>query len=132
MDTNILIWAAQRNPDDLRKSAISRELVLGQLFGVSAQSIAEFINAASRARVALPPDQIERWIEFLSSMPFTVLDADIIRRGFWMSRRYGIQYYDAALLAAAERLGASTFYTEDVNHGQLYGTVRAVNPFLKH
>lgn len=131
MDTNILIWAAQRNPDDPRKSAISRELVLGQVFGVSAQSIAEFINAASRARIALPAEQIDRWIEFLSSMPFTVLDVGIVRRGFWMSRRYRIQYYDAALIAAAERLGAPIFYTEDVNHNQLYGSVRAINPFLE-
>jgi predicted nucleic acid-binding protein len=130
LDTNILIWAAVRNPDDSRKSAISRELVLGQIFGVSAQSIAEFVNASCKARVSLPPDQIERWIEFLSAMPFTVVDADIVRRGFWMSQRYRIEYYDAALLAAAERLGAPIFYTEDLNHDQLYGAVRAVNPFL--
>jgi predicted nucleic acid-binding protein len=130
LDTNILIWAAQRNPDDHRKSAIARELVLGELFGVSAQSIAEFVNASCKARISLPPDQIERWIGFLSSMPFTVVDADIVRRGFWMSQRFKIEYYDAALLAAAERLGAPVFYTEDLNHGQLYGSVRALNPFL--
>jgi predicted nucleic acid-binding protein len=131
LDTNILIWAAQRNPDDPRKSAISRDLVLGELFGVSAQSIAEFINAASHARVGLPAEQIGEWIDFLSSMPFTVLDAELVRRGFWMHQRYGIQYYDGALLAAAERLGASIFYTEDVNNDQMYGSVRAVNPFLE-
>ena len=32
-------------------------------------------------------------------------------------------------LAAAEALGASTLYTEDLNDGQTYGAVRAVNPF---
>jgi len=33
-------------------------------------------------------------------------------------------------LAAAEALDAPTLYTEDLQHGQRYGRVRAVNPFL--
>ena len=130
LDTNILIWAAEGRPIDVRKSAIARALVLDEIFGVSAQSVAEFVNAASKAKIALPPDQIDSWIDFLSSMPFTVLDAEIVRRGIWLSRRYGLQYYDAALLAAAERLQAPIFYSEDLNHNQLYGSVLAVNPFL--
>ncbi|MEX6508316.1 PIN domain-containing protein [Jiella sp. M17.18] len=130
MDTNILIWAAERRPIDERKTSISRDIVLGNIFGVSAQSIAEFVNASTRAKVELPVDQIERWIEFLSSMPFTVVDVDIVRRGLWLQQRYRIQYYDAALLAAAERLGAPIFYSEDLNNGQTYGSVRVVNPFL--
>jgi predicted nucleic acid-binding protein len=132
MDTNILIWAAEGRPNDPRKSAIARNLVLEQVFGVSAQTIAEFVNASSKAKIGLPPDQIDSWIDHLASMPFTVLDAEIIRTGFWLCRRYQIQYYDAALIAAAERLGASIFYTEDLNHNQLYGSVRAINPFLEH
>ena len=40
------------------------------------------------------------------------------------------RYYDAALLAAAERLGAPVFYSEDLSHNQRYGSVRVVNPFL--
>jgi predicted nucleic acid-binding protein len=130
LDTNILIRAAERKPDDPRKSAICRALVLNEVFGVSAQTIAEFVNAAARAKIGLPADTVDRWIDHLSSMPFTVLDAAIVRRGFWMHQRYQIQYYDAALLAAAERLGAPIFYTEDLNHNQVYGSVRAVNPFL--
>ena len=37
----------------------------------------------------------------------------------------------SAVVAAAERLGAPIFYTEDLNHNQVYGSVRAVNPFLE-
>ena len=37
--------------------------------------------------------------------------------------------YTAMMIAAAERAGANDFYTEDLNDGQLYGSVRAVNPF---
>jgi predicted nucleic acid-binding protein len=130
-DTNILIYAAEGKPRDARKSRLARELVLNQVFGVSAQSIAEFVNASLGAKVRLKLEEIEAWIDYLATMPFTPLDAELVRRGFWMHRRYGTQYYDGALLAAAERLGAPIFYTEDLNHGQLYGAVRAVNPFLE-
>jgi predicted nucleic acid-binding protein len=41
------------------------------------------------------------------------------------------QYYDAALLAAAERLGASIFYSEDLSHRQTYGSVTVINPFIE-
>lgn len=100
------------------------------MFGVSAQTLAEFYSIATRkAHVQLPPDQADRWIEFLSSMPFQAVDRGVVERGIDLSRLYGIAYYDAALLAAAERLGAPVFYSEDLNHNQHYGVVRVVNPF---
>jgi predicted nucleic acid-binding protein len=104
-------------------------LVLGEIFGVSAQTIAEFVNAATRAKVAVPVDDLDGWIGFLRAMPFTVLDAELVQRGLWMHRRYQVSYYDGALLAAAERLGATIFYSADMNHNQVYGSVRLINPF---
>ena len=34
------------------------------------------------------------------------------------------------ILAAAQTCGARELLTEDLNHGQNYGSVRAINPFL--
>lgn len=130
MDTNILIHAIESKPHDARKGAIAREIVLAEIFGVSAQTIAEFVNVATKARISLPYEQVAEWIDYLAAMPFTVLDADLIRRGFWFRQRYQIQYYDGALLAAAERLGCETFLSEDLNHGQRYGDVVAINPYV--
>lgn len=63
-------------------------------------------------------------------MPFMPVDQAYVVAGLLLARRYQLKYYDAALLAAAERFGAPVFYTEDLNHGQTYGSVRAINPFL--
>ncbi len=60
------------------------------------------------------------------------IDAAIVRRGVALSRRYQINYYDAAILAAAERLGAPVLYTEDLNHDQTYESVKVINPFRPH
>ena len=42
---------------------------------------------------------------------------------------YGIQFYDAQIIAAAERLGCASILTEDLNDGQMYCGIIAVNPF---
>lgn len=74
--------------------------------------------------------EIDRWLVFLGTFPFLPVDQDYVTAGLGIARRYRLNYYDAALIAAAERMGAPVFYTEDLNHNQVYGSVRAVNPFL--
>lgn len=99
---------------------------------MSAQTLAEFYSVTTRkASVRLSDHEADLWIEFLGSMPFQAIDRSIVDRGIDLSRQYSIAYYDAALLAAAERLGAAVFYSEDLNHDQLYGSVRVINPFLE-
>jgi predicted nucleic acid-binding protein len=53
-----------------------------------------------------------------------------VRIAIEKSERFEISYWDAAILAAAEALGAETVYSEDLNAGQRYGRVRVVNPFV--
>lgn len=50
-------------------------------------------------------------------------------RGLEIKRRYQLQFYDALMVSAAERAGCDEIYTEDLNDGQLYCGVKAVNPF---
>lgn len=104
-------------------------MVLESSFGVSGQTLAEFVSVARR-KALLADISIDRWLVVLGTKPLLPVDESYVRAGYDCARRYGIDYYDAALLAAAERIGAPIFYTEDLNHNQVYGTVRAVNPFL--
>jgi predicted nucleic acid-binding protein len=41
-----------------------------------------------------------------------------------------ISFWDAMLLTTANQAGATTLWTEDLNHGQTYGAVTVQNPFL--
>ncbi len=68
-------------------------------------------------------------MNWLSSRPFVPTDISLIRSAIATSERYQISYWDAAILAAAERIGAGILYTEDLNHGQRYGSVLVQNPF---
>ena len=53
------------------------------------------------------------------------------RRALEIRERYTLQFYDSLLLAAAEANGCDEILTEDLNDGQAYCGVRAVNPFKK-
>jgi predicted nucleic acid-binding protein len=53
----------------------------------------------------------------------------LYRQAVELSGRYGIHPYDAAVVAAAQELGADTLYTEDLNNGQVYDGVKVINPF---
>jgi len=40
-----------------------------------------------------------------------------------------LSYWDALIILAARDAGCTTFFTEDMNDGQVYGTLKIVNPF---
>ena len=129
LDTNVLLYAASERNRDQRRAPVAFEVVNRNVFGVSGQTLAEFVAVARRKKL-LVDESIDQWLVFLGTCPLVPVDDAYVRAGLEFARRYGINYYDAALLAAAERLGAPIFYTEDLNHNQVYGSVRAVNPFL--
>ena len=43
--------------------------------------------------------------------------------------RFGLSYWDSALLAAARACGCDTVYSEDMSSEQDYDGLRVVNPF---
>lgn len=130
LDTNVLIYGASERNRDPRKGPIAKQLLLDTLFGVSGQSMAEFV-AVARRKSLLEDLSLDRWLAFFGTCPCIAVDEAYVRAGLEFARRYKIHYFDAALLAAAARLGAPVFYTEDLSHNQIYGSVRAVNPFLE-
>lgn len=133
LDTNVVIYAAAGKNDEADKRRIALELIRTESFGISAQVLAEFAdNCRRRFAQAMPPSRLDEWLATLAEFPCVAVDADLVRTGASYAARYGIRYYDGAILAAAERLGAPILYTEDLNHGQSYGPVRVLNPFRTH
>jgi predicted nucleic acid-binding protein len=47
----------------------------------------------------------------------------------FVKERFGISYWDSAIIEAARALGCSTVLSEDLNSGGDYGGVTVVNPF---
>ena len=113
-----------------RKRERAEVLISAGDFATSGQVIQEFYSVVTRKGVPLSPVEALSWIERLLRFPCVAIDAPLVLDAIAISERYRISYWDGAILAAAELVGADTLYTEDLNHGQIYGSVRVVNPFL--
>jgi predicted nucleic acid-binding protein len=133
LDTNVLLYAALGRVTEEAKRVVATDLISRSNFGISTQVLQEFYVAATRPKPlsrVLTPLEARDWIADLDRQPCAVVDKALIEVAIDISQRYRINYRDGAILAAAERLGAEIVYTEDLNHGQSYGPVRAVNPFV--
>jgi predicted nucleic acid-binding protein len=135
VDTNILVYAAAGKDDQPEKYERAWDLINAGRFGLSGQVLAEFFVNVTKTGdrrpllEPLPLHEAAAWIDRLKVQPVVPVDADLVCDAIRLSGRYQINYWDAALIAGAERLEVPTLYTEDLNHGQLYGSVKVVNPF---
>lgn len=130
LDTNVLLYAASKDPADQAKAAIGMRLLGTVNFGVPLQVVQEFFhNARVKARLAIDADHCDRMVAALLQRPLVATDVALFAQARRMCRRHRLRYWDAAVLAATQQLGAATLYSEDLSHDQVYDGVRVVNPF---
>jgi predicted nucleic acid-binding protein len=130
LDTNILFHAALGRDTEEAKRARAKELLATERFRLSAQVLQEFfVNVTRKTERPMTPARAMEWLGGLDEFPCVSIDRSLVKVAAEISVRFQLSYWDAALIAAAELLGAQTLYTEDLNHNQLYGSVRVVNPF---
>jgi predicted nucleic acid-binding protein len=130
LDTNILFYAALGRDTEETKRARAKELLATERFGLSAQVLQEFfVNVTRKTERPMTPARAMEWLTELDEFPCVPIDRSLVKVAAEISVRFHLSYWDAALIAACEALGAQVLYTEDLNHNQLYGSVRVVNPF---
>ena len=132
LDANILVYA--HDPHDQRKQAVAQNLLTDAISNdtgaLSAQVLGEFFNTATRRLPnRLSVEEALQVIEQVSVLPVVALDLELVRRAVNTSQRYQISYWDGLIISAAERAGCARVFTEDLNNGQAYHGVVAINPF---
>lgn len=130
VDTNVLIYAAAGRRDAPLKHDRAWEIIGAGGFGISAQVLAEFyVSATRKPAVPLTHAEAAAWLAGLQSVPVVPVDGGLVAEAADRARAHRISYWDAAVIVAAERLGAATLYSEDLSDGQTYGAVTVINPF---
>lgn len=133
VDTNILLYAHDVSDPTKNQKAVE---LLTQLWtegnGVlSTQVLQEFAaNLQRRISVAMTYADIRRRIELYLEWKVVVNEEGSILRGLEVQERNRISFWDAMIVQAAESAGCEVLYSEDLSHGQEYGGVLVVNPFL--
>ena len=130
VDTNILIYAASNAAADQAKRQIARMLLTRPDIGFSAQVLQEFYAvAAAKQRLQMTHDEAVAVLRSLAAFPVLPISRDLVLEAIEAKQRFGISYWDAAIITPAKHMGCQTLYTEDLNPGQVYDGVTLVNPF---
>jgi predicted nucleic acid-binding protein len=131
VDTNILLYAISTGEGEAEKRAVARQILLRTDLAFSVQVFQEFYVQATRpneARVA--PEVAVRFITSWTRFPVQQMTLDLMFAALAAHRRFGISYWDAAIIEAARSLGCSEVLTEDLQDHQSFHGLRAINPFL--
>ncbi len=131
VDTNVLLYALRVSPGEELKREIALDLLTRGDLMLSIQVLQEFYAQATRVSApgALTHEQAAGAIESLTRFPIQDMTLDVLRMALAIRERFGLSYWDGAILAAARTAGCDIVYSEDMSHEQDYDGVRVVNPF---
>ena len=134
LDTNIFVYSA--TDDDPAKARIATELIRKALTthkgAVSYQVVQEFFNLALKRferRMNFEDRQ-----EYLARVfrPLLKIHSSLAlyEEALRLHAANKLQWHDALIVGAARESGCAILYSEDLQHGQKFGSLKIVNPFL--
>ncbi|MBP0617278.1 PIN domain-containing protein [Jiella mangrovi] len=129
-DTNVIVYAADTHAFDPAKRDKARQLMQTRQIFTSTQVMMELYGVL-RKKLAYGADAASGWVRMLYGDDVVTLSAFDVIEALQTAHRYDISHWDALILVAATRSGQELVYTEDLNHGQSYGSVRVCNPFIE-
>lgn len=132
-DTNVLVYAV--DPRNVQKQQAALDLCAKAIsdgsFTISAQVLNEFYRVTTRANQALlNHEQACTQISALARQRVVPVTANITLAALARLGISQISWWDSLILEAAISAGASTLYTEDLQHRQHFGELTVVNPFM--
>jgi len=132
IDTNIWVYAYDNHLPDKQQKA--QNIVLSGVRegnGVlSTQVLGEFFMVVTKKiNKPLSVSDARGIIKYMGRMKVQEIDVLIVERALDTLERYKISYWDALIIAAAERARCKRILSEDLNAGQIYHGIEITNPF---
>jgi predicted nucleic acid-binding protein len=132
VDTEVLVYAHDRS--ETRKQSIAQVLLDGlwrTRNGVlSTQVLQEFYVVATRKFD--PPMRrgaAREIVALYGQWPIVQVDVALVLAASKLEERHGFSFWDALVVEAARRCGATRLLTEDLQAGRRIGGVSIENPF---
>jgi len=133
VDTNVLVYAFEKSRSPKRQIAqrLMNELMEEDRLRLSTQVLQELFVTLTR-KVSQPCSNAEGLaaLEDLSAWPLMAVDFAAMRAAVELIDQAKLSFWDALIVVASARMGATVLYTEDLNDGQEIIGVRITNPFL--
>ncbi len=133
VDSNVLLyWRDASEPGKQARASAWLGVLWRERTGrISAQVLSEYFSSATRKlRPRLSPDGAWDDVRALMAWRPQPIDIDVLERGREVERRYGVNWWDSLIVAAAQAQGCPVLLSEDLQDGRSFGTVTVRNPFL--
>jgi predicted nucleic acid-binding protein len=134
LDTNIFVYSVTN--DDPVKAHTATELLRKALAThrgvVSYQVVQEFFNLAlKRFEVRMNHVDRDEYLEHVFRPMLKVHSSmSLYSEALRLHSLNKISWYDSLIICAAREAECGILYSEDLQHGQRFGSLRVVNPFL--
>ena len=131
IDTNVLVYACDSTSGTKQAKALAliEHLKHSAKPCISTQVLQELYSIlTSKFRIAA--EDAKEVLLLYEKLHVVTVEVKDINDAVDFSKRWQISIWDALILTAAMKAGCSIVYTEDLNDGQTYGSIKVVNPFI--
>lgn len=134
LDTNIFVYSFDQSAaaKAQRAAQLICEALATQKGIISYQVVQEFFNVALR-RFSRPMQSTDAE-QYLSTVFRPLLGVHssqaLYAEALRLHAQSGLSWYDALIVSAAIQARCDQLFTEDLQHGQRFGTLQVRNPFL--
>jgi predicted nucleic acid-binding protein len=132
VDTNVLIYSEDASHKAKQAAALSWLSTLWRRRSgrLSTQVLHEFyVNATRELRRPMPAGDARAEVRRYQRWQPWPNDHATVEAAWAVESRYGLSYWDALIVAAAQAQGCRYLLSEDLQHGQQFGRLQIVDPF---
>jgi predicted nucleic acid-binding protein len=131
LDSNVLVYAADRAAGKRHERALQiLDWAVRRHCVLTLQALAEFFHVTTRKRMVARAEAAAQLRDWTTEFPTISADSAALWTAleFVVDGRFG--WWDALLLATAERHGCEVVLSEDMQDGARFGGVTVVDPFV--
>ncbi len=132
VDTNVLVYArdASEREKQPRAAAWLKALWQARAGRLSGQVLQEYyVVVTHKLDPGLDAEMARADVRSLLAWRPVAADGSLMERAWTIEDRFELSFWDALIVAAAERAQCDHLLTEDLQDGQEFHGVRVVNPF---
>ena len=134
LDTNVFVYSFDQSaPAKARRAAqLIREALTTQKGVISYQVVQEFFNVAlKRFSKPMPAADAGQYLIAVFRPLLAVHSSQALyAEALFLHAQSGLSWYDSLIVSAAIQARCEILFSEDLQHGQRFGSLEVRNPFL--
>jgi predicted nucleic acid-binding protein len=134
VDTNVLVYSRdasepEKQPQARQWMARLWETGRGRL---SFQVLQEFyVTVTQKLKPGLGISSAQNDVRALLAWRPSAVNAQVMEGAWFIQERYGLGWWDALIVAAAQQSNCRYLLTEDLQESQFFGQLEVINPFRR-